>query len=112
MESPSLCEPGVKYILSCSLKESRQFKEKYTNYLFNIIMLIIFFGVLASLLIYRYKGKKTKKQIAMNNRKKQEYIMSKLQKLSAIKETHNTDMITNLPAWSNNPEIEMLKRHI
>jgi len=75
-------------------------------------MLIIFFGVLAGFLIYRYKGKETKKQIAINNIKKQEYIMSKLQKLSAIKETRNTDMITNLPSWSDNPEIEMLKRHI
>ena len=112
METPSLCEPGVKHILSCSLKESRQFKERYTNNIFNITMLILFVGVLVGFLIYRYKGKATKEQIASNTRSKNEYIMSKLQRLSTIKEKRNKDMITNLPSWSDNPEVEMLQRHL
>ena len=111
MEEPSLCEPGVKYFIGRSLKESHKFKEKYTNYFYNIGMTALFFGGVAAFLLYRYKGRATPQEIALNNRKKQEYIIGKLQHLSAIKAKNNHNMITNLPSWENNPETEMLKRY-
>ena len=111
MEDPSLCEPGVKYFIGHSLKESHKFKEKYMNYFYNIGMTLIFFGSIAGFLIYRYKGRITPQETALKNRQKQEYIVSKLQRLSAIKEKNNQEMITNLPSWHDNPETEMLKRY-
>lgn len=112
MEEPSLCEPGVKYFIGRSLKESHKFKEKYTNYFYNIGMTIFFFGSIIGFLMYRYKGQITKEEVVLKNRQKQEYIITKLQRLSAIKEKTNHDMITNLPSWHDNPETEMLKRYV
>tara|TARA_B100000674_G_scaffold326412_1_gene272238 strand:- start:6649 stop:6993 length:345 start_codon:yes stop_codon:yes gene_type:complete len=114
MENPSLCEPGVKYFIGCSLQESRKFKERYINLFYNIGMTLIFVGGVASFLIYRYKGRKRPEEIVMENRKKQEYIISKLQRLSSIREKNNQNpnMITNLPSWENNPEAEILRKQI
>jgi hypothetical protein len=51
--------------------------------------------------MYRYKGKPTPAEIELKNRKKQEYIVSKLQQLAIEKKknTVNTSMITGLPEW-------------
>ena len=45
-------------------------------------------------------------------KKKQEYIISKLQYLSAIRDRNNLNIISNLPTIENNPELEMLKRYV
>ena len=95
--NPILCEPGIKYFLRTSLKESHKFKERYINFFFNIGMLGLFVIVLFSILYYRYKGKLTPREIALKNRRKQEYIVSKLQKLSDIKKNNN--MLTDLPVF-------------
>tara|TARA_B000000477_G_scaffold75194_1_gene63240 strand:- start:388 stop:687 length:300 start_codon:yes stop_codon:yes gene_type:complete len=95
--NPVLCEPGIKYYLRSSLKESHKFKEKYINFFYNIVMFCLFILVLFSILYYRYKGKLTAGEIALKNRRKQEYIVSKLQQLSAIKK--NKNMITDLPIF-------------
>ena len=83
-ETPILCEPGMKYFINCSLKESRKLKEKHSSLIFNIVI---------------------------KNRKKQEYIVSKLQHLTAIREKNNLSLISDLPVLDNNPELEMLKRY-
>ena len=112
MEEASLCEPGVKYFIGCSLKESHRFKENYINFFYNIGMFFVFFGSVIGFLVYRYKGRITSHEKIAKNRQKQEYIMNKIQSLSAIREKQNTDMITNLPKWSDNPETDLLKRYI
>ena len=33
-ESPVLCEPGVKYFINCSLRETNRIKEKRFNFFF------------------------------------------------------------------------------
>ena len=95
--NPVLCEPGIKYYLRSSLKESHKFKEKYINFFYNIGMFVIFIVVLFSILYYRYKGRLTKGEVELKNRRKQEYIVSKLQQLSAIKK--NNEMLTNIPLF-------------
>lgn len=110
-EIPILCEPGMKYFINCSLKESHKLKEKNFNFFFNIILTLVFITFVSCILFYRYKGRLTKKDIEIKNRKKQEYIVSKLQHLSAIRENNNLNMISELPALENNPELEMLKRY-
>ena len=36
----TLVEPGVKYFTYCSLKQCREFKDKYINILFNVGMFV------------------------------------------------------------------------
>ena len=110
-ETPILCEPGMKYFINCSLKESHKLKEKHMSLIFNIVMTLSFIVVVSSILFYRYKGRLTQRDIEIKNRKKQEYIVSKLQHLSAIREKNNLSMISELPVLGNNPELEMLKRY-
>lgn len=96
---PSLIEPGVRYFLNGTLKECRKFKDNYISVIFNISMIILFIVVLGGWLLYRYKGKPTQAEMELKNRKKQEYIISKLQQLAFDKKKNNpnTSMITGLP---------------
>ena len=110
--TPALCEPGVKYFIGGSLKECHKFKERHTSMLFNIAMTFVFVAAVSGFLVYRYKGRLTPSEMAVKNRKKQEYIVSKLQMLSAIKQQKSQNMITNLPSWHDNPEVHMFQRKI
>ena len=95
---PSLIEPGVRYFLNGTLKECRKFKDNYISVLFNISMIILLVVVIGGWLLYRYKGKPTPVELELKERKKQEYIVSKLQQLMVEKKKNqNTTMITGLP---------------
>ena len=111
-ESPVLCEPGVKYFINCSLRETNRIKEKRFNFFFNIIMTLFFLLILFGILFYKYKGKMSVEEKQKKQKKKQEYIISKLQYLSAIRDKNNLNIISNLPTIENNPELEMLKRYV
>ena len=109
---PALCEPGVKYFIGGTLKECHKFKERHMSMIFNIAMTFMLVAVVSGFLVYRYKGKLTPSELAIKSRKKQEYIVSKLQLLSAVKQKKSQDMITNLPSWHDNPEVHMFQRKI
>ena len=97
---PSLIEPGVRYFLNGTLKECRKFKDNYISVLFNISMVILLVVVIGGWLLYRYKGKPTPAELEVKDRKKQEYIISKLQQLAfEKKKSQNTTMITGLPTF-------------
>jgi hypothetical protein len=95
--SPKLIEPGVKYFLSSTLKECRKFKDYYSTILFNVSMIGLFILVIGGFLMYKYKGKLTPAEVAIKNRKKQEYIFTKLQQMAYIRKNQND--ITDLPQW-------------
>ena len=105
---PALVEPGVKYFIGSTLKQCREFKDKHINILFNISVFVVFTTIVAIILIYRYKGKPTPAEIEIKNRKKQEYIVSKLQQIAYIKRQTSDRLITNLPNWSDHPELNNL----
>ena len=98
---PTLIEPGVRYFLNGTLKECRKFKDNYISVIFNISMILLLFALVGGFLMYRYKGKPTPAELDLKNRKKQEYIVSKLQQLVIEKKKNsvNTTMITGLPEW-------------
>lgn len=104
----TLVEPGVKYFISCSLKQCREFKDKYMNIVFNISMLVFLILFISGILIYKYKGKITPVEMEIRNRKKQEYIVSKLQQIAVIKKQTSQRLITDLPNWSDHPELGIL----
>ncbi len=98
---PILTEPGVKYFLNETLKQCHVFKEKYNNYLFNIGILVLFFIILGSLLIYKYKGKLTPEEIYENEMNKKKYILSKIKNYQDTKIRAQQELITGLPHWES-----------
>jgi hypothetical protein len=112
MERPNLTEPGMKYWLSQSLREMRRFKDRNLTIIFNFTMTIALIAVVSGFLIFKYKGKLTPQEIAVKQQKKKEYLISKLVKIGETKRKINETMITDLPVWSNHPEVEILDRKI
>jgi hypothetical protein len=108
MNAPSLTEPGVHYYIGGSLKECRKFKDKYITLLFNLGMIALFIIFFGSILMYRYNGNISPAEIDLRNRKKKEYIISKLNQLGEIKQKKN--MITDIPMWNNNPDLDVIRR--
>ena len=110
IQKPKLVEPGVKYFFNATLNQCRIIKEKYYNFIFNVIMLILFILIVSSILYYNYKGRITKEERDIKLRQKQEYIISKLQFMQEIKKNNN--LITELPIWNQNPEVEIYNKKI
>jgi hypothetical protein len=94
---PSLTEPGVKYFLNESLKQCHKFKVKHNNTLYNISILIIFFVILAILLIYKYKGKLTNEEKKKKEEEQRVYILSKIKNYEQSRIKMQQELITGLP---------------
>ena len=100
MESSySLTEPKIRYFISMTLKECRQFKERNINFIFNISMMLLFIATISGFLLYKFKGKLSYREIMEKNRQKQEYIISKLQQIAIEKNEETHDTITKLPTF-------------
>ena len=98
---PRLIEPGVKYFLSSTLKECKKFKDNHFSIFFNFYLICIFIIIIGGFLFFLYKGKLTPAEIEIKNRKKHEYIISKLHQIAYIRKSQNQNdnMITSLPQW-------------
>ena len=68
-------------------------------------MIVVFIVIVGGFLTYKYRGKPTPSELAIKNREKQEYIISKLQQLSDVRSKTNHDMITGLPLWNTQAEM-------
>ena len=108
MNKPILIEPGVSYWLNNVLNKSRKFREKNINLVFNISMSFLFIISISGFLVFKYKGRLSHDEIQEKNKIKKTYILSKLQKLAAIRKTkNNNNMITDLPTIQS-PELNIL----
>ena len=105
----NLVEPGVQFFFRQSLKKCHEFKEKYYNIYYNIFVTISIFVVVGLFLRYKYKGKLTKEEEEIKDRKKQEYILSKIKNYQSTQKV-NRNTITNLPAFNN--EYETIARRL
>ena len=105
---PALTEPGVKYFLHQTLKQCHTVREKFHNTIFNIGLFLAFLIILGLILLYKYKGKLTPVEIAMKNKEKQQYILSKIQNFEQAKRRASQELITGLPTWEN--EYDIIKR--
>jgi len=72
-------------------------------------MFILFIIIISGILIYKYKGKMTPIEREIITRKKQEYIVSKLQQIAVIKKQTSERLITDLPNWTDHPELGILR---
>jgi len=98
---PNLIEPGIKYFLTETLKQCREFREKYNNTLYNMALAVLFFVILAILLLHKYKGKLTPEELEEKDREKKQYILSKIRNYQQAKLREQQDLITGLPNWEN-----------
>ena len=94
---PSLTEFETKYYIRNSLKDVREFKNKYITIFVNIFLLLLFIGLVGGLLLYKYKGKPTQQEKMMKERQKKLYLFQKLQQYSYDKQKDRQQLITNLP---------------
>jgi len=101
LQPPTLIEPGVRYFLGITLKECRKFKDKNSTIFFNIYMTCILIAVIGGFLLYRYRGKLTPAELEIKNRKKKEYIISKLNQIAFIRKNKDSEngMISGLHYW-------------
>ena len=67
---PLLIEPGVKYFLSETLKKCHVFNESHNIFLFNLSLFIGFLIILGVVLLFKYKGKLTPKEIQNKDNEK------------------------------------------
>ena len=96
---PALIEPGVKYFLKETLKRCHVFKESHNIFLLNISLLIGFLVILGVVLLFKYKGKLTPKEIQIKDNEKQQYILSKIKNYQDTKLRESQSLITGLPKW-------------
>ncbi len=95
-EKPSLIELDIKNVLNTTLKQCHKIRETYYNYILNILLFILFAIILGIILIVKYKGKLTPKELEMKNREKHQYILSKIQ----LYQNERQGSITGLPKWN------------
>ena len=98
---PLLIEPGVKYFLNETLKQCKDFKEKYYNTLFNISLGVFLLILVTVILFSKYKGKLTPAEKDAKNREKQQYILTKIKNYQDAKLIAQQNLITGLPEWNN-----------
>ena len=105
ISKPKLIEPGVKYFLGETLKQCREFKKKYHNFILNIVLGTSFFLILGIILFAKYKGKLNPEEKEHKNREKQQYILSKIKNYQETKQRMQQELITGLPHWENEYDI-------
>ena len=104
IEKPILVENGTQYFLKSLLKQCHAIKMEYYNNMYNIGLLLLFFFVLFTLLIYRYKGRPTDEELVEKERERQLYILSKIKNYQSARQRISNDNITGLPEWENEQE--------
>ena len=102
---PTLTEPGIKYFLNETLKQCKDYKEKFYNSLFNFSLLAAFLLVLAGILYYKYQGKPTPVEIERKNSQKKQYVMSKIKNFLDAKRLAHQELITGLPGWDSEYDV-------
>ena len=108
VSKPSLVEPGVKFFLKETLKQCRNFKEKYNNTLYNVGLFAVLILIIICILIYKYKGKLTPVQMEQKEWDKKQYILTKIKNYQDAKRIAHQELITGLPGWNNN-EYDLVK---
>lgn len=94
---PKLIEPGVKYFLNETLKQTHLFKMKHHNLFFNLGLFLFFLCILGIILFVKYKGRLSSLEKEKKEQEKKEYILSKIKILQESKKRAHQELITGLP---------------
>ena len=76
-------------------------KYEYTSKLYNWGLLAFLVTFLLTILYFRYKGRVTEKELKERERKKEQYILSRIKNYQDEKRKSSQQLITGLPHWSN-----------
>jgi hypothetical protein len=87
---PSLVEPTIHSILQYELKNSHENKFKRDSFYLNTFGFVFVFSMIGLILWTHYKGKQDIPARVLKERKKREYVMSKLNYYQRIKEQEYT----------------------
>lgn len=109
---PRLIEPGVKYFFNSTLENCHIIKTKYYNFLYNLALFIAFTLIVGITLYLKYRHKNNIKLQEEKKRKEQEYIMNKLRFMQDYRKSQVNNLMTDLPTWQNNPEVQFYNRKI
>ncbi len=99
MDTPALVEPGVRTYLDRSLKIARAAKQKDSIWMYNVGFAIVLLVVVGGFLAYKYRGKQTPYERQEKMNESRHYVLSKLQRLAAVKRRETGAAITGLPTW-------------
>lgn len=97
ISKPLLTEITTKFYIKNSLKEVRQFKNKYITLFVNIGLFLAFILITGLLLYFKYKGKLTPEEKKIKENQKKQYLFEKLHRISDAKRKENQNLITDLP---------------
>ena len=89
---PTLVEPTIKNVIMTELKTSRINKVRQNTILLNSIGFIVLGSIIAFVLWLQYKGKQDISAKLERERKKKEYVLSKLQMYQRMKAREYTNM--------------------
>ena len=109
---PNLIEPGVKYFLNTTLEQCHIIKYKYYNFIYNLGLFIAFVSIITIFLYYKYKIKNNRELQEEKKQIEQNYIMNKLRFMQDYRKNQTSNLLTDLPNWQNNPEVQFYNRKI
>ncbi len=89
---PSLVEPTIKYVINSELKTCKSNKFEINSIYLNIGSFIFITSLIGFILWLKYKGKQDIKTQLENERKKKEYILSKIGHFQRMKQRIYTNM--------------------
>jgi hypothetical protein len=100
----NLVEHKTKLFFNSELNKIAKKNFKKKSLIINISVFIVFSIFICGILYYRYKNKPNKKK-KVNDNKVRKYLLDKMRKFN--KNEVKSDLITNLPVYSNdyNPRI-------
>lgn len=99
MVSANLTEPGVRNWIRYALYVQRMKRDRLSNIVFNLGMLVILVAVVSIVLYSRYKVNNSDEHRQEKSAQKEKYIIDKLQRLAAVQSKNG--MITNLPTFES-----------
>ena len=109
---PRLIEPGVRYFLSASLEQCHVIKTKHYNFLYNLGLLLTFSTIVGITLYLKYKRKNDKQLQEQIKVQERDYILNKLRFMNEYNSKKHSELMTDLPTWQNNPEVQLFNRKI
>lgn len=93
--NPNLVEQGIKDYTKFCLKKCNNVKYKYNNIIVNISLFLFFVLGISLFLYYKYKGKLSPLEKLEKEKKKKEYIFSKIKLYQDIKKQTSLDLANN-----------------
>lgn len=84
-----LVEPGIRDYFHNSFEECKQFKMVYYTRVLNIVLFILFVGIVSTVLYFKKKKKLTPAQKNKKNEEDRMYIINKIRSLQIKNNSYN-----------------------